>query len=91
MPELVISDNGPQVSKTCYSEFAKFAQLYNFGYVTSNPHNPQSNGLAEAAVKIIEGSLDKLKDPKETCLYWAMTLTSGWLTFNAKASSAVRQ
>lgn len=79
IPEVVISDNGPQFSKTCHSEFAKFAQEYNFRHVTSSPHYPQSNGLAEAAVKIIKGSLDKSKDPYETLLaYRTSPLKNGY-------------
>lgn len=79
IPEVVVSDNGPQFSKTCHSEFAKFAQQYNFSHVTSSPHYPQSNGLAEAAVKIIKGSLDKSKDPYETLLaYRTSPLKNGY-------------
>ncbi len=44
IPEVVVSDNGPQyVSK----EFESFSQSWEFKHTTANPHYPQSNGLAE--------------------------------------------
>lgn len=79
IPEVVVTDNGPQFSKTSNSEFAKFARQYNFKHVTSSPHYPQSNGLAEAAVKIIKGSLKKSGDPYGTLLaYRTSPLRSGY-------------
>lgn len=60
IPEVVVSDNGPQFSGALGSEFSKFAKEYNFQHVTSSPHYHQSNGMAESAVKIIKGSLKKL-------------------------------
>ncbi|XP_054281390.1 uncharacterized protein K02A2.6-like [Macrosteles quadrilineatus] len=44
------------------SEFKKFAQSYNFKLVTSSPSYHQSNGAAEAAVKIAKSVLKKNKD-----------------------------
>ena len=44
IPEVAISDNGPQFAA---EEFAKFAQTWDFKHVTSSPGYPQSNGLAE--------------------------------------------
>ena len=41
IPEVVISDNGPQYAST---EFAKFASDWHFQHITSSPWNPQSNG-----------------------------------------------
>ncbi|CAG2227622.1 EIPR1 [Mytilus edulis] len=44
IPETVVSDNGPQYSS---QEFSEFANKWDFKHVTSSPHYPQSNGLAE--------------------------------------------
>ena len=44
IPEVAISDNGPQFAA---EQFATFAQTWDFKHVTSSPGYPQSNGLAE--------------------------------------------
>ena len=41
IPEVAISDNGPQFAAK------EFAQTWDFKHVTSSPGYPQSNGLAE--------------------------------------------
>ena len=48
IPELLITDNAGQFVS---SEFKTFAQHYGFLHETSSPHNPQSNGEAERAVR----------------------------------------
>ena len=47
--ETLISDNGP-----CYksNEFESFTKAWEFTHVTTSPHYPQSNGLAEKSVQI---------------------------------------
>ena len=59
IPEVVVSDNGPQFSAASY---AKFAQQYGFKHVTSSPHYPQGNGEAERAVKTVKSLLKKSGD-----------------------------
>ncbi|XP_061180813.1 uncharacterized protein K02A2.6-like [Saccostrea echinata] len=61
IPDLCVSDNGPQFAS---EEFAKFAQLWEFQHVTSSPHYPQSNGKAEQAVKVAKQILKKAKHAK---------------------------
>ena len=56
IPEIVISDNGPQYAS---AEFAKFASDWDFQHITSSPRNPQSNGKVESAVKICENIMGK--------------------------------
>lgn len=73
IPDEVISDNGPQFSGSEASEFRKFAEEYKFKHTTSSPRYPQSNGLAEAAVKIIKGSMKKTEDPYETLIVYRST------------------
>ena len=56
--EKVISDNGP-----CYAsqEFAEFAKQFDFTHITSSPHFPQSNGLAEKSVQTVKSMFSKAK------------------------------
>ena len=55
-PDVVMSDNGPQFSST---EFAEFAEDWNFEHKTSSPEYPQSNGMAESAVKALKSIVKK--------------------------------
>ena len=48
-PEVIYSDGGPQFLEN--GEFSKFCAEWGIRHVTSSPYNPQSNGIAEAAVK----------------------------------------
>lgn len=48
IPDVLITDNGPQFSSTI---FKTFAQNYKFEHRTSSPLYPQSNGMAEKAVQ----------------------------------------
>ena len=59
IPLEVVSDNGPQFSSESFSNFAK---SYGFKHTTSSPYYPQSNGLAESAVKIAKNIL-RQEDP----------------------------
>ncbi|UYV76749.1 K02A2.6-like [Cordylochernes scorpioides] len=61
IPETVVSDNGTQFGAA--REFANFAMQYGFTLVTSSPRFPQSNGMAEAGVKIAKLILKKNQDP----------------------------
>ena len=56
IPEVVISDNGPQFD---FGAFRKFSRDYQFNHTTSSPYYPQGNGEAERAVKTIKGLLKK--------------------------------
>ena len=49
IPEIVISDNGPQCTS---AEFAKFPGDWLFQHITTSPRNPRSNGKVKGAVKI---------------------------------------
>ena len=58
-PETIISDNGP-----CYSPetFTKLMIDYSVNHITSSPHYPQSNGLAEKYVQIVKYLFYKAKE-----------------------------
>ena len=60
IPEVVISNNGPQYVSAAY---AQFAHDYGFSHFTSSPLYPQGNGEAERAVKTIKELLKKGGDP----------------------------
>jgi hypothetical protein len=55
-PERVKTDNGPQFR----GPFKEFCAQYSIRHDTSAPYNPQSNGLAEAAVKAMKHLLLKV-------------------------------
>ncbi|XP_043236528.1 uncharacterized protein K02A2.6-like [Amphibalanus amphitrite] len=55
-PSTVYSDNGPQYSS---KEFRTFSEMFGFKHVTSSPHHPQSNGIAERHVKTVKSLLQK--------------------------------
>jgi hypothetical protein len=44
IPELIVSDNGPQFTST---DFEEFARANGIKYVRSSPYHPASNGEAE--------------------------------------------
>ena len=76
IPEIVVSDNGPQYSSEA---FAKFAHEYQFEHVTSRPYHPQSNGEAERAVQTVKRLLKKEGDPYLALLsYRATPLQCGY-------------
>ena len=76
IPEVVVSDNGPQYSAEAY---ARFPREYQFEHITSSPHYPQSNGEAELAVQTVKCLLKKEGDPYLALLsYRATPLQSGF-------------
>ena len=58
IPDEFQSDNGPQFSSL---EFTRFAKQCGFCHITSSPAYPQSNGLAENAVKQAKHIFEKSK------------------------------
>ena len=60
-PQTIRSDGGPQYR----SEFTDYCKSKNIKHEVSSPYNPQSNGLAESAVKIAKHLLIKCSESKE--------------------------
>ena len=58
-PDALVSDNGP-----CYASeiFKGLVEEYQVNHITSLPHYPQSNGLAEKYVLIIKNLFHKAKE-----------------------------
>ena len=56
IPDEVYSDNGPQYKAKSFKDFSK---EWGFIHTTSSPRYPQSNGLAEASVKILKRMINK--------------------------------
>eukprot|EP00057_Strongylocentrotus_purpuratus_P005393 XP_003730869.1 PREDICTED: uncharacterized protein K02A2.6-like [Strongylocentrotus purpuratus] len=59
IPDVVISDNGPQFAN---ETFQKFAEKYRFVHTTSSPRYPQANGEAERGVRTVKALLKKNDD-----------------------------
>lgn len=73
IPEEVFLDGGPQFQKVQSSEFATFGKDFGFKHTTSSPRYAQSNGMAEAAVKIAKNSLKKINDIFKSLLSYHST------------------
>ena len=70
IPEIFITDNGPQYAPEI---FRRFAYEKSFTHQTSSPIYPQSNVKAERAVKTLKRLLTKSRDPYETLLAYRTT------------------
>lgn len=86
IPDVVISDNGSQYAS---EEFKRFSRQWEFKHKTSSPAYPQSNGMAESAVKTAKRLLKKAKaDGKDP--YLAMLDHRNTPSQGIKASPAQR-
>ena len=69
-PDTLISDNGP-----CYASetFKKLMTEYNVNHITSSPHYPQSNSLAEKYIQIVKNLFHKAKEEGQDLYKCLMT------------------
>ena len=70
IPDVIMSDNGPQFSA---ESFQSFASSYGFTHTTSSPKFPQANGVAERGVRSVKGLLKKNEDPYIALLTYRST------------------
>ena len=70
VPEIVVSDNGPQFVSM---DMKEFSELYRFQHTTISPHSPQSNGLTDRAVQTVKRLLSSGDDPHLTMLCYRTT------------------
>lgn len=76
IPQIIRSDNG-----TCFAskEFRDYARYTGFSLVTSSPKYPESNGLAESAVRTVKKLWQKGTDKDSALLAYRSTpLPSGY-------------
>ena len=68
-PETLISDNGP-----CYTAevFTNLMREYNVNHITSTPHYPQSNGLAETYVQLVKNLFYNAKEEGKDLFKYSM-------------------
>ena len=86
IPDIVISDNGPQFA--C-KKFSNFVKEWGFEHGPGSPGHQQTNGKAEAAVKEAKRLLRKAKDTKGD-LYLAVLVHRNTPTESMGTSPAQR-
>jgi len=61
-PCQLLTDN---VQQFIANEFRRFTIEWDIEYLTSSPHHPKSNGMAETAIKLLNVSSTKLNKMTE--------------------------
>ena len=87
IPEVLLSDNGPQFVST---EFAAFCDLYGITHITSSPYWPRGNEKAESAVKIVKTFMKKCADIQLALLTYRNTPQEGHSLIPAQRSMGRR-
>ena len=74
LPESIVSDGGPQFESL---EFKDFCNDWKINHVTSSPHYPQSNGIAENGIKAMKKLIHCCFNPAKNAVdstAWAKAL-----------------
>jgi hypothetical protein len=74
IPDVIISDNGPQFSS---SEFKDFVSSYQITHSTTSPYHAQANGQTERMVQTVKRLITKSKDPYLALLEYRNTKIDG--------------
>ena len=87
-PHTLISANGP-----CYTlqAFTSVLQTFSVNHITSSPHYPQSNGLAERYVQIVNCLFNKAKEEGKDFHRCLMICHNTPLTGNLQMSMQILQ
>ena len=87
-PDTLISDNGP-----CYTSqaFTSVMQVFSVNHITSSPHYPQCNGLAEKHVQIVKCLLNKAKEEGKGFYKCLMIYHNNPLTGRLQSSMQILQ
>ena len=85
-PETIVSDNGP-----CYTSeiFTNLMIEYNVNRITSLPHYPQSNGLAEKYLQIVKNLFHKAKEEGKDLYKCLMVYCNTILSSNLQSSMQI--
>ena len=81
-PDTLVSDNGP-----CYTSevFTTLMREYNINHITSSPHYPQSNGLAEKYVQIVKNLFYKAQEEGKDLYHSLMVYRNTPLSSNLQS------
>ena len=81
-PDTLVSDNGP-----CYTSevFTNLMREYNINHITSSPHYPQSNGLAEKYVQIVKNLFYKAQEEGKDLYHSLMVYRNTPLSSNLQS------
>ena len=84
----MVSDNGP-----CYTAelFTNLMNEYSVNHITSSPHYPQSNGLAEKFVQIVKNLFHKAKEEGADINKYLMIYCNTPLTSTSKSPMQMLQ
>ena len=87
-PDTLVSDNGP-----CYTAemFTNLMKEYAMNHITSSPHYPQSNGLAEKFVQIVKNLFYKAKEEGVDINKYLMIYRNTPLTCTSKSPMQMLQ